>query len=77
MKKRLDLLLIFFSEIYKELGFDKLDIKLSTRPSQRVGSDEIWDKAEQALEAAINKQGIFMKLQKEMGFLWSKNRFCS
>ena len=46
------------SEIYKELGFDKLDIKLSTRPAQRVGKDEIWDKAEKALEAAINKQGI-------------------
>ena len=46
------------SEIYKELGFDKLDIKLSTRPAQRVGTDEIWDKAEKALEAAINKQGI-------------------
>ena len=46
------------SEIYKELGFDKLGIKLSTRPDQRVGTDEIWDKAEKALEAAINKQGI-------------------
>jgi len=46
------------SEIYKELGFDKLDIKLSTRPAQRVGTDEIWDKAEKALETAINKQSI-------------------
>ena len=46
------------SNIYKELGFDKLDIKLSTRPEQRVGTDEIWDKAEQALETAINSQGI-------------------
>ena len=46
------------SNIYKELGFDKLDIKLSTRPEQRVGTDEIWDKAEKALEAAINRQGI-------------------
>jgi threonyl-tRNA synthetase len=46
------------SEIYKELGFDKLDIKLSTRPEQRVGADKIWDKAEKALEAAINKQAI-------------------
>ena len=45
------------SEIYRELGFDKLNIKLSTRPEQRVGADEIWDKAEKALEAAINKQG--------------------
>ncbi len=46
------------SNIYKELGFEKLDIKLSTRPEQRVGTNEIWDKAEQALEGAINSQGI-------------------
>ena len=46
------------SVIYKELGFDKLDIKLSTRPEERVGGDEIWDKAEKALEAAIKNQGI-------------------
>ena len=46
------------SEIYKELGFDKLDIKLSTRPEKRVGGDEIWDKAEKALEAAIKNQDI-------------------
>ncbi|MEM7498552.1 MAG: threonine--tRNA ligase [Pseudomonadota bacterium] len=41
--------------IYKHLGFDGFDIKLSTRPEQRVGSDEIWDKAEAALEAAVRK----------------------
>ena len=43
------------SSIYRDLGFDKFDIKLSTRPEVRVGSDEVWDKAEAALEAAINK----------------------
>lgn len=43
------------SSIYKDLGFEKFDIKLSTRPEVRVGSDEIWDKAEAALQAAINK----------------------
>jgi threonyl-tRNA synthetase len=43
------------SEIYTDLGFDSFDIKLSTRPEVRVGSDEVWDKAEQALENAINK----------------------
>ena len=46
------------SEIYQELGFEKLDIKLSTRPDERVGSDKIWDKAENALEEAIKKHGI-------------------
>ncbi|MDA9571089.1 threonine--tRNA ligase [Gammaproteobacteria bacterium] len=43
------------SDIYKDLGFEKFDIKLSTRPEIRVGSDEVWDKAENALESAIKK----------------------
>ncbi len=43
------------SSIYEDLGFKKFDIKLSTRPDVRVGSDEIWDKAETALENAIRK----------------------
>ena len=46
------------SEIYTELGFDSFDIKLSTRPETRVGSDEVWDKAEAALESAIKKLDI-------------------
>ncbi len=41
------------SSIYKDLGFDSFDIKFSTRPDIRAGSDEVWDKAEAALEAAI------------------------
>ncbi|WP_193142524.1 MULTISPECIES: threonine--tRNA ligase [unclassified Meridianimarinicoccus] len=41
------------SRVYTDTGFGKFDIKLSTRPEQRVGSDEIWDKAEAALEKAI------------------------
>lgn len=41
------------SSVYKDLGFEKFDIKLSTRPDVRVGSDEIWDKAEAALKGAI------------------------
>ena len=43
------------SEIYSDLGFKKYDIKLSTRPEVRVGSDKVWDKAELALENAIKK----------------------
>ena len=43
------------SGMYKDLGFDNFDIKLSTRPETRVGSDEVWDKAEAALENAITK----------------------
>ncbi|MEM9140072.1 MAG: threonine--tRNA ligase [Pseudomonadota bacterium] len=43
------------SSMYHDLGFDSFDIKLSTRPEVRVGSDEVWDKSEAALEAAVRK----------------------
>lgn len=43
------------SSIYADLGFESFDIKLSTRPETRVGSDAVWDKAESALENAILK----------------------
>jgi threonyl-tRNA synthetase len=43
------------SGVYSDLGFQKFDIKLSTRPDVRVGSDEIWDQAETALENAIRR----------------------
>ena len=55
------------SEIYSDLGFDSFDIKLSTRPEVRVGSDEVWDKAEQALENAIKKLGLPYKLEEGDG----------
>ncbi|AZL58353.1 threonine--tRNA ligase [Tabrizicola piscis] len=45
------------SSVYRDLGFEKFDIKLSTRPDVRVGSDEVWDKAETALARAIEKAG--------------------
>ncbi len=44
--------------IYRDLGFPKFDVRLSTRPEVRVGSDEIWDKAEIALESATRKHGL-------------------
>jgi threonyl-tRNA synthetase len=46
------------SSVYRDLGFEKFDIKLSTRPDVRVGSDEIWDKAENALQKAIESLGL-------------------
>ena len=47
----------FLSSLYSDLGFKEFDIKLSTRPEMRVGSDEIWDKAEASLESAIKNLG--------------------
>ncbi len=50
-------------EVYRDFGFDEVLVKLSTRPEKRVGSDEIWDKAEKALEDALNEQGLDWELQ--------------
>ena len=50
-------------EVYKDFGFEDVIIKLSTRPEKRVGSDETWDKAEKALEDALNSQGLEWELQ--------------
>ena len=47
----------FLSNTYADLGFNDFEIKLSTRPKIRVGSDAIWDKAEEALETAIKNLG--------------------
>jgi len=55
------------SDIYKDLGFEKFDIKLSTRPEIRVGSDEVWDKAENALESAIKKLDLPYEIQEGDG----------
>ena len=46
------------SKMYSDLGFNEFKIKLSTRPEKRVGSDASWDKAEKALQDAIEKLDI-------------------
>jgi len=50
-------------EVYRDFGFNDVLIKLSTRPAQRVGADSLWDKAEQALETALNQKGLAWELQ--------------
>ena len=55
------------SEIYSDLGFEKFNIKLSTRPEVRIGSDEVWDKAESALENAIKKLDLPYKIDEGDG----------
>jgi threonyl-tRNA synthetase len=53
--------------VYKHFGFEDIDIKLSTRPEKRVGSDESWDKAEQALADALNNKNIKFEIQEGEG----------
>ena len=50
-------------KVYADFGFDKVLVKLSTRPANRVGSDAVWDKAEAALEEALNSKGLEWQLQ--------------
>ncbi|MBL1263587.1 threonine--tRNA ligase [Candidatus Methylomicrobium oryzae] len=50
-------------DVYKDFGFDEVVIKLSTRPENRVGDDAVWDKAENALELALNNKGLKWDLQ--------------
>jgi threonyl-tRNA synthetase len=50
-------------DVYKSFGFEEVIVKLSTRPANRVGDDAVWDKAENALEIALNNKGLKWELQ--------------
>jgi threonyl-tRNA synthetase len=50
-------------DVYRAFGFDNIEIALSTRPEVRVGSDEVWDQAEKALEESLVAKGLAFKLQ--------------
>jgi threonyl-tRNA synthetase len=50
-------------QVYNDFGFTDVTLKLSTRPVNRVGADEIWDEAEKALETALNNTGRPWDLQ--------------
>ncbi|MBR9910059.1 MAG: threonine--tRNA ligase [Gammaproteobacteria bacterium] len=63
-------------QVYADFGFDEVIIRLSTRPEQRVGSDEVWDKAEKALADALTaKQLDFEYLPGEGAFYGPKIEF--
>jgi threonyl-tRNA synthetase len=48
--------------IYRDFGFEDVRIKFSDRPAKRVGSDEVWDKAEAALKRAVEAAGLTFEL---------------
>jgi len=54
-------------EVYADFGFHNVLVMLSTRPEKRVGSDDIWEKAEVALEEALKETGIKYTLQEGEG----------
>ncbi|NBW57009.1 threonine--tRNA ligase [bacterium] len=49
--------------VYKTFGFETILIKLSTRPEKRVGSDDLWDKAERSLADALEHEGLIYEIQ--------------
>ncbi len=63
-------------KVYKDFGFNDVVVKLALRPEGRVGSDEIWDKSENALRAALTASGMeWMELPGEGAFYGPKIEF--
>lgn len=54
-------------EMYSTFGFEKIVVKLSTRPEKRIGTDELWDKSEADLAAALSSNGIEFEYQQGEG----------
>ncbi len=66
----------FLHEVYADFGFSEVIYKLSTRPEKRVGSDEVWDKAEKALGDALDSAGLdWAELPGEGAFYGPKVEF--
>lgn len=63
IQQEVDTFIDLLFEVYQTFGFPDILIKLSTRPEQRVGSDVIWDKAESALQQALDNKGLNWELQ--------------
>ncbi len=66
----------FLHEVYADFGFDEIIYRLSTRPEQRVGSDEDWDRAEEALGKALDAKELpWQELPGEGAFYGPKVEF--
>jgi threonyl-tRNA synthetase len=63
-------------KVYKDFGFNEVAVKLALRPESRVGSDDIWDKSETALRAALSASGLsWTELPGEGAFYGPKIEF--
>ena len=54
-------------KVYRDFGFTDIIYKVATRPAKRIGSDESWDRAEQALEEALRRSGVDFSISKGEG----------
>ena len=54
-------------DIYSTFGFQNIQVKLSTRPEKRIGADDMWDRAEAGLAAALSHNGLEYEIQEGEG----------
>ncbi|HEX4924483.1 MAG TPA: threonine--tRNA ligase [Bdellovibrionales bacterium] len=62
MQGEIESFMKMLNQVYKQLGMERFDVFLSTRPPKRLGSEEVWDKAEGALAEALNRLKIPYKI---------------
>ncbi|MBX3709290.1 MAG: threonine--tRNA ligase [Gammaproteobacteria bacterium] len=63
-------------DVYRDFGFNEVTLKLATRPDMRIGSDEVWDKAEHALAESLRSMGLPFDVKPgEGGFYGPKIEF--
>ena len=67
IEKEIKILIKTIYEIYKQFGFHEIKVELSTRPEKRVGSEDIWDKSEDALKKALDSSHIEWQLNEGDG----------
>lgn len=58
MKAEMAAFLVFIKKVYDTFGFEEMRVALSTRPEKRLGSDAMWDEAEEALAGALREAGM-------------------
>lgn len=58
MKAEMAAFLVFIKKVYDTFGFEEMRVALSTRPEKRLGSDGMWDEAEEALAGALREAGM-------------------
>jgi threonyl-tRNA synthetase len=63
IEAEVDTIIDIIFEVYRDFGFESIDLAFSTRPEQRVGDDALWDKSEAALEACLKHKGLAYRLQ--------------
>ena len=67
IEKEIKILIKTIYEIYKQFGFHEIKVELSTRPEKRVGSEDIWDKSEDALKKALDSSHVEWQLNEGDG----------